>query len=67
MSIHTPITQENLDHARSLANAGRLADMYDYMASFGDRVEPAGMVAGLGAAYQGYSHPYDFIANWQSS
>lgn len=29
MSIDAPITQENLDHARSLANAGRLADMYD--------------------------------------
>ncbi|WP_019567484.1 hypothetical protein [Thioalkalivibrio sp. ALMg13-2] len=35
--IHTPITQDDLDYARSLQAEGRLADMYDYLATFGDR------------------------------
>ena len=37
MSIDTPISQENLDHARSLANAGCLDDMYEYTALLGER------------------------------
>lgn len=36
-ALSNPITHSDLVHARSLAEQGKLSDMYDYLAARGDR------------------------------
>ena len=35
--LSSPLTQNDLAHARDLANQGKLSEMYDFLASHGDR------------------------------
>lgn len=46
--LQSPITMENLNYAKGLADQGKLVEMYGYLASFGDRysVLATGVVQG---------------------